>query len=141
MRNRSIPDCTVIPELPCRDIQQMTTWYARAFGFTLRVGIGDHRAQLNVGDDAVVLIERGTSTATCSVLVRVENARAHHDRAKAAGAEIVRAPQNYPYGERQYTAIDPEGHRWTFSQSIADVAPEEWGGEVGELTRGSGALK
>jgi hypothetical protein len=35
---------------------------------------------------------------------------------------------DYPYGERQYTAEDLGGHRWTFSQSIADVAPEEWGG-------------
>lgn len=73
MRNRSIPDCTVIPELPCRDIQEMTAWYARAFGFTLRVGIGDHRAQVNVGDGAIVLIERGTSATTCSVLVRVQD--------------------------------------------------------------------
>jgi hypothetical protein len=30
--------------------------------------------------------------------------------------------------ERQYTAEDLGGHRWTFAQSIADVAPEEWGG-------------
>jgi uncharacterized glyoxalase superfamily protein PhnB len=133
MRNRSIPECSVIPELPCNDIKQMTDWYARAFGFTLRLGIGDHRAQLNVGEGAVVLIERGASTATCSVLVRVEDAQRHHDRAKKNGAEIVRASQDHPYGERQYTAVDPEGHRWTFSQSIVDVAPEEWGGTVGQL--------
>ena len=141
MRNRSIPDCTVIPQLPCRDIQEMTAWYARAFGFTLRIGIADHRAQLNVGDGAIVLIERGTSSSTCSVMVRVQDAQAHHDRAKAAGAEIVRIPEDHPYGERQYTATDPEGHRWTFSQSIADVAPQDWGGTAGELMRGNGALK
>jgi uncharacterized glyoxalase superfamily protein PhnB len=141
MHNRSIPDCTVIPELPCRDIQKMTGWYARAFGFTLRVGIGDHRAQLNVGDGAVVLIERGTNAASCSVMVRVQDAQAHHDRAKAAGAEILRPPEDHPYGERQYTALDLEGHRWKFSQSIADVAPRDWGGTEGKLDRGSGALK
>jgi hypothetical protein len=28
----------------------------------------------------------------------------------------------------KYTAEDLAGHRWSFSQSIADVAPEEWGG-------------
>lgn len=119
----------------------MTAWYERAFCFSLRVGIGDHRAQLNVGDGAVMLIERGESTSTCSVLVRVQDAQMHHDRAKAAGAEVVRAPQDHPFGERQYTAVDPEGHRWTFSQSIADVAPQEWGGTVGELMSGSAALK
>jgi uncharacterized glyoxalase superfamily protein PhnB len=106
-----------------------------------RVGIGDHRARVNVGDGAIVLIERGTSTATCSVLVRVLDAQAHHDRAKTAGAEMIRAPQDHPFGERQYTAVDPEGHSWTFSQSIADVAPQEWGGTAGELARGGNALK
>ncbi len=37
-------------------------------------------------------------------------------------------PTDFPYGERQYTAEDPAGHQWTFSQTLADVAPEEWGG-------------
>jgi uncharacterized glyoxalase superfamily protein PhnB len=37
-------------------------------------------------------------------------------------------PKDFPYGERQYTAEDPASHQWTFSQSLADVAPEDWGG-------------
>ncbi len=32
-----------------------------------------------------------------------------------------------PFGVRHYTARDPGGHWWTFSQNIADVAPHEWG--------------
>ena len=90
---------------------------------------------------SVVLIERGETAATCPVLVRVQELQSHHDRAKRGGAKILRAPQDYPFGERQYTAVDPEGHRWTFSQSIADVAPQDWGGTLGDLTRGSGALE
>jgi uncharacterized glyoxalase superfamily protein PhnB len=39
-------------------------------------------------------------------------------------------PPDCPYAERQYTVEDPGGHRWTFSQTIADVAPEEWGGAL-----------
>lgn len=31
-------------------------------------------------------------------------------------------------GERQYSAEDPAGHQWRFSETVADVAPEEWGG-------------
>ncbi len=38
------------------------------------------------------------------------------------------APTTFEYGERQYTAVDPAGHQWTFSETLADVAPEEWGG-------------
>jgi uncharacterized glyoxalase superfamily protein PhnB len=37
-------------------------------------------------------------------------------------------PTDFPYGERQYHAEDPFGHRWTFSETIRDAAPEEWGG-------------
>ena len=65
---------------------------------------------------------------THSVIVRVEDADAHCRQARAAGARIVREPTDFEYGERQYTAEDPAGHQWTFSQTLADVAPEEWGG-------------
>jgi uncharacterized glyoxalase superfamily protein PhnB len=59
--------------------------------------------------------------------VRVDDVDAHHARAGERGARILGPPADYPYGERQYTAQDPGGHRWTFSQSIADVPLEDWG--------------
>lgn len=34
------------------------------------------------------------------------------------------------YGERQYTAEDPGGHVWTFTELVADVHPRDWGGEL-----------
>jgi hypothetical protein len=37
-------------------------------------------------------------------------------------------PKDFEYGERQYNAEDFAGHQWTFSETIRDVAPEEWGG-------------
>ena len=40
-------------------------------------------------------------------------------------------PTDFPYGERQYTAIDYSGRAWTFSESIADVDPRDWGGVPG----------
>ncbi len=41
-------------------------------------------------------------------------------------------PTAFEYGERQYSAEDPFGHQRTFTETIADVAPEEWGGETVE---------
>jgi uncharacterized glyoxalase superfamily protein PhnB len=61
-------------------------------------------------------------------MVRVEDVSAHHQRARAAGARIVAELEDFEFGERQYTADDPAGHQWTFSETIADMAPEEWGG-------------
>jgi uncharacterized glyoxalase superfamily protein PhnB len=63
-------------------------------------------------------------------MVRVPDVERHHAQAVAAGAKAT-APVTFPYGERQYTAFDYGGHAWTFSQSIADVAPEDWGGVSG----------
>jgi uncharacterized glyoxalase superfamily protein PhnB len=67
--------------------------------------------------------------STHGVMVRVEDAHAHRRRAEAHGARILMEPTDFAYGERQYTAEDLAGHRWTFSETIADVAPEAWGGE------------
>lgn len=140
LSNRSIPRCTVIPELAYPNVGEAMHWLCDAFGFTWRLRIGNHRIQLNVGDGAVVLTEqqigegsRSQGEAAHSVMVRVEDVDRHHERAKARGARILRPPTDYPYGERQYTVEDLGGHRWTFSQSIADVAPEEWGGMPGQL--------
>jgi uncharacterized glyoxalase superfamily protein PhnB len=50
------------------------------------------------------------------VLVYVDDVDAHCERARAAGARILREPQDDPYG-RLYNAADLEGHRWMFMQS------------------------
>jgi uncharacterized glyoxalase superfamily protein PhnB len=40
---------------------------------------------------------------------------AHYERARAAGASVLREPENLPFG-RLYSAADLEGHRWMFMQ-------------------------
>jgi uncharacterized glyoxalase superfamily protein PhnB len=127
--NRSVPNATVIPVLGYPDVVEASEWLCAAFGFRVRLRIADHRAQLEYGDGALIVTngwEAGASSH--SVLVRVDDVDAHHERAAAAGARVVAAPTDYPYGERQYTAVDLGGHSWTFSQSIADVDPADWGG-------------
>ena len=134
--NRSMPRPTVIPELGYADVNEAAAWLTAAFGFSLRLGIGNHRAQMHVGDGAIVVTERGSQSAvdaSHAVMVRVEDVEAHHARAVRHGARVVRPPADYPYGERQYTVEDPGGHRWTFSQSIADIDPRDWGGTPGTL--------
>ena len=128
--NRSVPEAAVIPELPYPDVREAAEWLSRAFGFKERLQIGDHRAQLVFESGAVIAIQGDAPGST--LLVRVADADAHHARAAGAGAKILGEPEDYPYGERQYSALDPGGHRWTFSQSIADVDPAEWGGTLKE---------
>jgi uncharacterized glyoxalase superfamily protein PhnB len=52
------------------------------------------------------------------VLVQVDDLDAHLERARTAGAEILRGPDDQPFG-RLYTAADVEGHRWMFIQPTA----------------------
>jgi uncharacterized glyoxalase superfamily protein PhnB len=134
--NRSIPSATVVPVLIYPDVREAVAWLEEAFGFAERVRIGeDHRAQLALGDGAVIVADvRGDrrppreGEATHSVLVRVEDAHAHCERARSHGAQILMEPTDFEYGERQYAAEDLAGHRWTFSETLDDVAPEDWGG-------------
>jgi uncharacterized glyoxalase superfamily protein PhnB len=136
--NRSIPAASVIPVLIYPDVRKAVAWLSAAFGFAERVRIGeDHRSQLSVGDGAVIIgdvrsdrVPPRPGESTHSVMVRVQDARAHCRHAREHGARILEEPTDHMFGERQYTAADLAGHRWTFSETIADVAPEEWGGET-----------
>lgn len=132
LKNRSMPPATVIPVLEYANVRLAAEWLCGAFGFTERLRLGEHRAQLLCGDGAVVVAGGSGESpgAAHSVMVRVENVDQHCARATAAGAKIACPPSTYPYGERQYTAIDIGGHRWTFSETIADVEPLDWGGEI-----------
>jgi uncharacterized glyoxalase superfamily protein PhnB len=137
-RNRSIPAATVIPVLVYPDVRQAVEWLSAAFGFEERVRIGaDHRAQLKFADGALIVADTGSDRrapqpaegVTHSVVVRVDDARAACERARGHGARILMEPTDWEYGERQFTVEDPAGHQWTFSETLRDVAPEEWGGQ------------
>jgi uncharacterized glyoxalase superfamily protein PhnB len=139
LSNRSIPRATVIPVLAYPDVHQAAAWLCDAFGFSVRLRIGNHRVQLNVGDGAVIVREMRENETNaglgmgCSVTIRVADADAHRERAMAHGARITQDPVTQPYGERQYNAIDFAGHSWTFSQSVVDVDPQDWGGTAEQL--------
>jgi uncharacterized glyoxalase superfamily protein PhnB len=134
--NRSIPTSTVIPVLIYPDVREAVDWLGRVFGFLERVRIGEnHRSQLTFGEGAVIIGESHNERrpprdgeVTHSVMVRVTDANAHHEHARAQGARVLSEPTDFPYGERQYTAEDLAGHQWTFSETLEDVAPEQWGG-------------
>jgi uncharacterized glyoxalase superfamily protein PhnB len=135
--NRSIPSQVVIPVLIYPDVREAVDWLGKAFGFAERLRIGEaHRSQLEVGGGAVIVadvrheqVPPTPGEVTHSVLVRVDDARAHCERARSHGARILMEPTDFEYGERQYAAEDPLGHhRWTFSETLEDVDPASWGG-------------
>jgi uncharacterized glyoxalase superfamily protein PhnB len=134
LSNRSAPPCTVTPVLSYPDVSAAADWLCKAFGFTVRLRIGNHRIQMKAGDGCFVVAEGNAAADNAhSVMVRVHDANSHHEHARQRGAQILSAPTDHVYGERQYSAVDFAGHRWTFTQSIADVDPREWGGTPVDL--------
>ena len=127
--NRSVPPCVVIPVLIYPDPAVAANWLADAFGFTVRLRIANHRIQLKVGDGCVTIAEGNVVPNNSHITqVRIQDARAHCEQARQNGAIILTEPLDQPYGERQYNAEDFYGHRWDFTETIKDVAPEEWSG-------------
>ena len=124
------PAPSIVPCLSYRDAPAAIAWLKEAFGFTETMVVPGPdgtiaHAQLSFGtgmimvgserDDALTLrmpCDLGGNTQ--AIYVIVEDADAHHARAVAAGAEIVRELEDTPYGSRDYSARDPEGHLWHF---------------------------
>jgi len=137
LTNRSAPPVTVTPVLYYPDVRAAVAWLDAAFGFEERVRIGEsHRAQLRVGSDgAVVVAEAHTDRiapdaerTTHVIKVRVPDVDGAFERARDSGASVLEEPTTWEYGERSCVLGDLAGHRWELTQTVRDVAPEEWGG-------------
>lgn len=127
--NRSMPPGVIIPELPYDDVKEAAAWLCGVFGFNERLRIGDHRCQLTFGEASLVVIER-TQPGISFMMMHVDDVDSFYERARQSGAQIIHEPTDYPFGERQCTVKDIGGHHWTVTQTIADVDPKEWGGEL-----------
>lgn len=141
--NRSAPNTTVVPVLVYEDVAKAIDWLCDTFGFKERLRAGGpggsvSHAQLAIAEGAVMLGRPGgefrpprSNEVSQYVVVHVEDVDRHFEHARQRGARVLKSPGDMPFGERQYTAEDPWGHRWTFSQSIADVPLEAWGATPG----------
>lgn len=120
----------IFPALRYHDANAAIGWLERAFGFQEKVvyrgedGAVNH-AELALGAGLVMLgqsrpegwLGGGTQDArasTTSIYIVVADPDAHYERARAAGAEIVRELTDEDYGSREYSARDLEGNLWSF---------------------------
>ena len=125
---------TIIPGLRYQDAPAAIDFLCDAFGFHRHAVYADdadpsiiHHAQLTLEGGMVMLgsarfdanpygwkTARELGGVTTCICVVVADADAHHDNAKAAGAEIIVPPHdNDGYPGRGYDARDPEGNVWS----------------------------
>ncbi|TPK24567.1 glyoxalase [Mesorhizobium sp. B2-5-9] len=124
-----------------KDPRSALDWLEAAFGFERSMVVSNAEgklvhAEMRFGDCYLIVdsewADHVASPAsvegknTQSVYVRLKDGLdAHCEQARAAGAAIIQEPADQFYGERQYRARDPEGHVWTFTQSMGSVSREE----------------
>ena len=132
--------------LAYEDGASASDWLVEAFGFAERMRHTDDdgtvtHAELDTGSGTIMLAtptpdyvsprrlrELSEDARKMSevqyvidgVLVQVDDVDAHFAHAKEAGARILSEPEDFPsFCVRHYRVEDPEGHRWMFSQDIA----------------------
>jgi uncharacterized glyoxalase superfamily protein PhnB len=120
----------LFPFLRYNDAPAAIDWLVRAFGFQEQMVVpGENgtvaHAQLSFGpgvimfgtardDELAMKSPRDLGAVNQGIYVYLENVDAHCATASAAGAEIIRGPEDTDYGSREYTARDLEGHLWSF---------------------------
>jgi uncharacterized glyoxalase superfamily protein PhnB len=117
-------------------------WLEKAFGFRRVMVITDDagnlgHAEMEVGEGGLIMIGgewaphiasaasvdgKNTQNVHVHIAGSVDD---HCAKARAAGAKIVRELEDQFYGDRTYIAVDPEGHTWSFAQSLRYATREE----------------
>ncbi|WP_232050312.1 VOC family protein [Actinoplanes sp. OR16] len=127
---------SVWPTLQARDARALIRFLVDAFGFeeTAVYGSGDHvdHAQLDWPLGGGIMLGSGSSSwqrqpGTAGIYVVTDDVDALHDRAAAAGAEILKKPFDTDYGSRDFTARDPEGNLWSFGTYRGEPRKDQQG--------------
>jgi MerR family transcriptional regulator, thiopeptide resistance regulator len=123
----------VIPLLVCSDITAEHDFLVHVLGLSpavvermpdgkvvhAEVVAGSRRVWLHRADEAEGLVPpRRSGSAAGGLVIHVGDVDAHHERARAAGADILYAPRDEDYGQREYGIRDPEGHLWWIATPI-----------------------
>ena len=135
--NRGEPPAHVVPAVWVTNVRAAVDWYTRVFGFVGDVQAPDGaHAELDLpGGGAMVVgevhpVAKVSSDRSPEILLKVDDAAATLACAVANGATVVFDVRDIEAGERQATIDDVFGHRWMLTQTLADVAPEQWGGRT-----------
>jgi uncharacterized glyoxalase superfamily protein PhnB len=130
-----------ISSIVYKDNRAALKWLQKAFGFEVGEVLTDSKDNIvhaeMTHDEGVIMISsewaewtRSPSsiggTNTQRIHVRLSKGIDEHcEQARQAGATIVASPTLQFYGDRTYSARDPEGHYWTFAQSVKQVTLAE----------------
>ena len=101
------------------DIAESSEHYRDALGFTITFEYGDPTFYVCLSRDQVALhlIAAGKTTrlpGQSAICIFVKDVDAVHAELKERGARILKPPQNYDYGMRDFDLLDLDGNSLTF---------------------------
>lgn len=123
---------SVYPTLRYQDPDKAIALLRDALGFTVAAEHRDdsgtvQHAELVQGGGAVLVGQQREgdrfATGRAVIYVVVDDVDAHHDRAVAAGANVIMGLTDQDYGSREYAAVDGEDNVWSFGTYRPGTAP------------------
>jgi uncharacterized glyoxalase superfamily protein PhnB len=134
-----------------KDPKKALRWLEDVFGFEpsmVILGPNDEllHSEMRVGDGLIMVSSEWSpvhkspasidrfNTQTVHVQL-TSDIDAHCERARKAGATIAMEPKTQFYGDRTYRAVDPEGHIWSFGQTVKHVPRGDWDATLGVTTK------
>ena len=121
-----------------RDPRAALKWLEEAFGFEITMVVENEdgtigHSEMRLGDGMIYVgrewDERHRSPAsvggvnTQSIHFHLGKGLDEHcERARSAGAVVLREPADQFYGDRNYMVLDPEGHVWSFGQTVKEMS-------------------
>jgi uncharacterized glyoxalase superfamily protein PhnB len=139
------------PLLWYRDPKAALAFLEAAFGFETRLVVDDGaggviHSETAFGDGVLMVVgpprpgvaspldQGGVTSASVHVQV-ADGIDALCERARNAGAQIHREPEDQPYGDRVFTCVDLEGHPWSFGQTQVTLSTAEVAAATGHEIR------
>jgi len=112
-----------------RDLAASVAHYRDVFGFTVTFQYGAPAFYACLCRDEVAIHLRagtGWPPGNGAIAVFVKDVDALHAELIARGAKVLKPPQDYDYGMRDFDVADPDGNQLTFgmeTQSAATAMP------------------
>ncbi|MCR9156344.1 MAG: VOC family protein [Rhodobacteraceae bacterium] len=116
----SIECSAVYPTLAVRSVADACNWYVEKLGFTVRFLWGEpptHGALL-LGEACVHFWQGIPQLGENWMYFDINNLDGMYERAKGNGVTISKAPENYPWGMREFNAVDLNGYNIRFGQHL-----------------------
>lgn len=128
------------PYLTITDAAAAIDWYAKVFGAEeiMRMDLGDGRighAEIRIGGRVIMMSAEYPEMdahgpahfggSPVALLLYVPDCDSVVSAAVEAGAKLAQPVQDFFYGDRMGTIVDPFGHKWHVATHVEDVPPDE----------------